>query len=96
MLDAKIPEGSLEQKWRNYQIKSHLINPSNKKKLKVIIVGTGLAGAGAAATLAEMGYHVKCFCYQDFVIKLKALRLVFSNNFVLFKAKMISSGGFKL
>lgn len=65
MLDAKIPEGSLEQKWRNYQIKSHLINPSNKKKLKVIIVGTGLAGAGAAATLAEMGYHVKCFCYQD-------------------------------
>lgn len=65
MLNAKIPEGSIEQKWRNYQIKAQLINPTNKKKLKVIVVGTGLAGAGAAATLAELGYQVQSFCYQD-------------------------------
>ncbi len=65
MLDAKIPEGSLENKWRNYQLKAQLINPANKKKLNVIVVGSGLAGAGAAATLAELGYDVKCFCYQD-------------------------------
>lgn len=64
-LDSKIPEGRLEDKWRNYQLKSQLINPANKKKLHVIVVGSGLAGAGAAATLAELGYDVKCFCYQD-------------------------------
>ncbi len=64
-LDSKIPEGKLEDKWRNYQLKSQLINPANKKKLSVIVVGAGLAGAGAAATLAESGYDVKCFCYQD-------------------------------
>jgi succinate dehydrogenase / fumarate reductase flavoprotein subunit len=65
MLDPKIPDGPLEHKWRNYQIKSQLINPANKKKLSVIVVGSGLAGAGAASTLAELGYDVKCFCYQD-------------------------------
>lgn len=65
MLDSKIPEGPLENKWRNYQIKAQLINPANKKKLNIIVVGSGLAGAGAAATLAELGYDVKCFCYQD-------------------------------
>ncbi len=64
-LDSKIPEGKLEEKWRNYQLKSQLINPANKKKLDVIVVGSGLAGAGAASTLAELGYDVKCFCYQD-------------------------------
>ncbi len=64
-LDAKIPDGPLENKWRNYQLKSQLINPANKKKLRVIVVGTGLAGAGAAATMAELGYEVLCFCYQD-------------------------------
>ncbi len=64
-LDAKIPAGKLEEKWRNYQMKSQLINPANKKKLNVIVVGSGLAGAGAAATLAELGYDVQCFCYQD-------------------------------
>ncbi len=64
-LDAKIPEGRLEDKWRNYQVKSQLINPANKKKLSVIVVGSGLAGAGAASTLAELGYDIKCFCYQD-------------------------------
>lgn len=64
-LDPKIPEGPLEFKWRNYQLKSQLINPANKKKLSVIVVGSGLSGAGAAATLAELGYDIKCFCYQD-------------------------------
>jgi succinate dehydrogenase / fumarate reductase flavoprotein subunit len=64
-LNAKIPEGRLEDKWRNYQLKSKLINPANKKKLNVIVVGSGLSGAGAAATLAELGYDVQCFCYQD-------------------------------
>ena len=64
-LDAKIPAGKLEEKWRNYQVKAQLINPANKKKLNVIVVGSGLSGAGAAATLAELGYDVQCFCYQD-------------------------------
>lgn len=65
MLDSKIPRGPLDQMWRNYQIDSQLINPANKKKIKIIVVGTGLAGAGAAATLAELGYQVQSFCYQD-------------------------------
>lgn len=64
-LDSKIPAGRLEEKWRNYQLKSQLINPANKKKLNVIVVGSGLSGAGAASTLAELGYDVQCFCYQD-------------------------------
>lgn len=64
-LNSKIPEGRLQDKWQNYQVKSHLVNPANKKKLKVIVVGSGLAGAGAAATLAELGYDIQCFCYQD-------------------------------
>lgn len=64
-LESKIPGGKLEVKWRNYQLKSQLINPANKKKLNIIVVGSGLAGASAAATLAELGYDVKCFCYQD-------------------------------
>ncbi len=65
ILDAKVPQGRLEEKWRNYQVQSKLINPANKKKLNVIVVGSGLSGAGAAATLAELGYDVQCFCYQD-------------------------------
>ncbi len=64
-LDSKIPEGKLEDKWSNYQVTSQLINPANKKKLNVIVVGSGLSGAGAASTLAELGYDVQCFCYQD-------------------------------
>ena len=64
-LNSKIPEGKLEDKWRNYQAKAQLINPANKKKLNVIVVGSGLAGAGAAATLGELGYNVQSFCYQD-------------------------------
>lgn len=64
-LDAKIPEGDLDKKWSNYQDKCKLVNTANKKKFEVIVVGSGLSGAGAAATLAELGYKVNCFCYQD-------------------------------
>lgn len=64
-LDAKIPEGSLEQKWDNFKKKAKLVNPANRKKLDVIVVGTGLAGSSIAASLAEMGYQVKAFCFQD-------------------------------
>ena len=64
-LDSKIPDGPIEQKWTKHKMDSKLINPSNKRKFKILIVGTGLAGGSAAATLAEMGYQVECFCYQD-------------------------------
>jgi len=65
MLDAKIPTGPLEEKWNNYKGTVRLVNPANKRKLEVIVVGTGLAGASAAASLGELGYKVKAFCYQD-------------------------------
>ena len=65
MLDAKIPSGSLENKWTDYKGHCKLVNPANKRKLEVIIVGTGLAGASAAASLGELGYKVKAFCFQD-------------------------------
>ena len=64
-LDAKIPEGDLEQKWTNYKDHVNLVSPTNKRKLEVIVIGTGLAGASAAATLGELGYKVKAFCFQD-------------------------------
>jgi succinate dehydrogenase / fumarate reductase flavoprotein subunit len=64
-LDAKIPEGPLDQKWTKYKNSVRLVNPSNKRNIDVIVVGTGLAGASAAASLAEMGYKVKAFCFQD-------------------------------
>ena len=64
-LDSKIPEGNLEQKWSNYKSSIALVNPSNKRNLEVIVVGAGLAGASAAASLAELGYKVKVFCFQD-------------------------------
>jgi succinate dehydrogenase / fumarate reductase, flavoprotein subunit len=64
-LDAKIPEGPLETKWRDYKSHVKLVNPANKRKLEVIVIGTGLAGASAAASLGEMGYRVKAFCFQD-------------------------------
>jgi len=64
-LDAKIPEGPMAEKWSNYIDHAKLVNPSNKRKLDIIVVGTGLAGAAAAASFAEMGYVVKNFCYQD-------------------------------
>ena len=65
VLDSKIPSGPLDQKWSKHKMDSKLINPANKRKFTVIIVGSGLAGGSAAASLAEMGYQVKCFCYQD-------------------------------
>jgi succinate dehydrogenase / fumarate reductase flavoprotein subunit len=64
-LDSKIPEGPLEQKWDSFKANMKLINPSNKRKYKVLVVGTGLAGASAAASLAELGYQVETFCFQD-------------------------------
>jgi succinate dehydrogenase / fumarate reductase flavoprotein subunit len=65
VLDSKIPSGPLEQKWSKHKMDSKLINPANKRKFSVIVVGSGLAGGAAAASLAELGYQVKCFCYQD-------------------------------
>lgn len=65
MLDAKIPGGPLEDKWSYYKAHAKLVNPANRKKLSVIVVGTGLAGSSIAASLGEMGYHVKSFCFQD-------------------------------
>ena len=65
MLDAKIPEGPLEKKWEHYKGHVRLVNPANKRKLEVIVIGTGLAGASAAASLGELGYKVKAFCFQD-------------------------------
>jgi succinate dehydrogenase / fumarate reductase flavoprotein subunit len=64
-LDAKIPQGPLAEKWSKHKFNLKLVNPSNKRKYDVIIVGTGLAGASAAASLAELGYNVKAFCFQD-------------------------------
>ncbi len=65
MLDAKIPAGKLDEKWEDYKGHCKLVNPANKRRLEIIIVGTGLAGASAAASLGELGYKVKAFCYQD-------------------------------
>ena len=65
ILNSKVPEGPLAQKWTNYKDHQKLVNPSNKRKLDVIIVGTGLAGASAAASLGEMGFNVKNFTIQD-------------------------------
>ncbi|SDL61995.1 fumarate reductase/succinate dehydrogenase flavoprotein subunit [Siphonobacter aquaeclarae] len=64
-LDARIPDGPLESKWTKYRSTVPLVNPANKRNLEIIVVGTGLAGASAASTLAEMGYKVKAFCFQD-------------------------------
>jgi succinate dehydrogenase / fumarate reductase flavoprotein subunit len=65
ILDSKIPEGPLAEKWDKHKFNVKLVNPANKRKYDVIVVGTGLAGASAAATLGELGYNVKAFCYQD-------------------------------
>ena len=65
VLDSKIPEGPLEHKWESYKDHIKLVNPANKRLIDIIVVGTGLAGSSAAASLAEMGYNVKAFCFQD-------------------------------
>ncbi len=65
ILDPKIPEGPLAEKWTNHKNNIDLVNPANKRNIDVIVIGTGLAGGSAAATLAELGYNVKTFCYQD-------------------------------
>lgn len=64
-LDAKIPAGEMDKKWTDYKGHVKLVNPANKRKLEIIVVGTGLAGASAAASLGELGYRVKAFCFQD-------------------------------
>ncbi|MBL8732182.1 MAG: fumarate reductase/succinate dehydrogenase flavoprotein subunit [Planctomycetes bacterium] len=64
-LDAKIPAGPVQEKWSNRKFELKLVNPANKRKYKVLVVGSGLAGASAAASLAELGYQVECFCFQD-------------------------------
>ena len=64
-LDSKIPSGPLEQKWHRHQVDVRLVSPANKRRFKVLVVGSGLAGASAAATLSELGFSVQCFCFQD-------------------------------
>ena len=65
VIDSKIPEGPVAEKWTNYKAHQKLVNPANKRRLDIIVVGTGLAGASAASTLAEMGFNVLNFCIQD-------------------------------
>ncbi|MHB1426969.1 MAG: fumarate reductase/succinate dehydrogenase flavoprotein subunit [Gemmataceae bacterium] len=64
-LDPNVPSGPLAQKWERHRFEMKLVNPANKRKFRILIVGTGLAGASAAASLAELGYNVECFCFQD-------------------------------
>src|SRR5213080_2483468 len=64
-LDAKVPEGPIAEKWDQHRFEMKLVNPANKRRYEIIMVGSGLAGASAAASLAELGYNVTCFCYQD-------------------------------
>jgi succinate dehydrogenase / fumarate reductase flavoprotein subunit len=64
-LDGRVPHGDIGEKWANHKFEMKLVNPANKRKYEIIVVGSGLAGGSAAATLGELGYNVKCFCYQD-------------------------------
>ena len=67
-LNSKIPEGPLAEKWTNYKAHQKLVNPANKRNLDIIVVGTGLAGASAAASLGAMGFNVLNFCIQDHMV----------------------------
>ena len=64
-LNSKIPKGPISEKWTNHKNNIRLVSPANKRQIDVIVVGTGLAGSSAAASLAELGYNVKAFCFQD-------------------------------
>ncbi|HZY03557.1 MAG TPA: fumarate reductase/succinate dehydrogenase flavoprotein subunit, partial [Anaeromyxobacteraceae bacterium] len=64
-LESRIPSGPIEKKWQKRKDDLKLVNPANKRKYEIIVVGTGLAGASAAASFGEMGYNVKVFCFQD-------------------------------
>jgi succinate dehydrogenase / fumarate reductase flavoprotein subunit len=64
-LNSRLPSGPIERKWDKHRFEMKLVNPANKRKYSVLVVGSGLAGASAAATLSELGYNVKCFCFQD-------------------------------
>ena len=64
-LDSRIPGGPIETAWDRTRFENKLVNPANKRKYEVIVVGSGLAGGAGAATLGELGYNVKCFCFQD-------------------------------
>src|SRR5437870_13499807 len=64
-LRASVPDGPIEKKWEKHRFEMKLVNPANKRKYQIVVVGSGLAGASAAATLGELGYDVECFCYQD-------------------------------
>ncbi len=64
-LDSQVPSGAMQEKWDRHRFEMKLVNPANKRKYEVIVVGSGLAGGAAAASLGELGYRVKCFCFQD-------------------------------
>jgi succinate dehydrogenase / fumarate reductase flavoprotein subunit len=64
-LNSRAPAGPIENRWSDHRFHSKLVNPANRRKYKVIVVGSGLAGGAAAASFGEMGYNVSCFCYQD-------------------------------
>src|SRR5260370_29352614 len=63
--DGRVPAGPIQEKWDEHRFEMKLVNPANKRRFHVLVVGSGLAGASAAASLAELGYRVSCFCYQD-------------------------------
>ena len=65
ILDSEVPAGAIEDKWDKHRFEMKLVNPANKRKFNIIVVGSGLAGAAASATLAELGYNIQCFCFQD-------------------------------
>ncbi|HEY6331270.1 MAG TPA: FAD-binding protein, partial [Blastocatellia bacterium] len=64
-LNSRVPEGPIQEKWDKHRFEMKLVNPANKRKHNIIVVGSGLAGAAASASFAELGYNVQCFCYQD-------------------------------